>query len=189
MREETIKIYKFEELSKEVQTKVLDKHRDWNVDSPDWHEYIFQSFYHLLEAGGFKNPEIHYSGLWSQGDGASFDAEIDLDYFLNMPEFQVLKPVQEYINATIEKRSCATHYSHERTRIAEIGIDSSVTIQKALDLPIVKLGRFIESRRLQFCEDIYQALEDAYETDTSDEAIIEALELNEMEFEENGRAI
>ena len=46
MREETItyKIYKFEELSEEVQQKVIDRHYDWIMDS-FWYEHIADEIY------------------------------------------------------------------------------------------------------------------------------------------------
>jgi len=54
---------------------VIEKHRDINVDIRDWYEFTVDDWKEKLEALGYRNPEIQYSGFWSQGDGASFTSD------------------------------------------------------------------------------------------------------------------
>lgn len=65
--------YSFDELSPEAQRKVLDDHRDINVDYSDWADPIIEGFKEdLLNDFGFDEVKVQYSGFYSQGDGASF---------------------------------------------------------------------------------------------------------------------
>lgn len=76
-RQETIvKTYlKFNELTKEQKTKVLDKLRDINVDGDYWYDFIYDEYRARLETMGYYDIEFQFSGFWSQGDGASFSAK------------------------------------------------------------------------------------------------------------------
>lgn len=42
----------------------------------EWYDFIYDDWKETLENAGFINPEIHFSGFWSQGDGACFDAAV-----------------------------------------------------------------------------------------------------------------
>lgn len=53
---------------------VIDKHRDINVDMFEWWDCAYDDWKEKLTALGYDNPEIQFSGFWSQGDGASFTA-------------------------------------------------------------------------------------------------------------------
>lgn len=79
-----IKLFEFEELSQEVQAKVLEKFSDINVDD-NWHDDSLENFKTELAEVGFTEAEISYSGFWSQGDGLSFDSKIDIDKFAETP--------------------------------------------------------------------------------------------------------
>jgi hypothetical protein len=69
---------KFDELTKEQQTKVLDNLRDTNVDFDDWHDGVQEDFTSVLELLGFCDIKTFYTGFWSQGDGASFSAKFEI---------------------------------------------------------------------------------------------------------------
>ena len=86
MKKITINLYSFNELSPEIQKKVLDDNRTINVNY-NWHDFIYDNWKEKLTSFGFINPEIYFSGFYSQGDGACFDADIDLETVLkNAPE-------------------------------------------------------------------------------------------------------
>lgn len=66
----TINVYKFEELSKEVQNSIIEKNR---------YNKLFMDFFtedanEQIKEAGFINPELQYSLGCSQGDGLSFSA-------------------------------------------------------------------------------------------------------------------
>jgi len=79
MRQETITIYKFSELLPKAQEKVLEKFWDINIDGDWWYECVVEDFKDKLDAIGFEDAEIHFSGFCCQGDGASFDARVNLE--------------------------------------------------------------------------------------------------------------
>jgi hypothetical protein len=56
----------------EDRADLLEKYRWINVDDNSWHEYIIQRWTEHLEALGFKNVDIQFTGFCSQGDGARF---------------------------------------------------------------------------------------------------------------------
>lgn len=47
----------------------------WERIPDDWYEWVTDEWKEKLEALGFRNPEIQFSGFGSQGDGASFTAD------------------------------------------------------------------------------------------------------------------
>ena len=52
--------------------------REWATDDEFWYECTYDEWKRGLEQIGFENPQLAFSGFWSQGDGASFTATIDL---------------------------------------------------------------------------------------------------------------
>ena len=64
-----IKVYEFDELSKEAKEKAINDYREENeVDL----SYKIDEFAKRLMELGYENVEIKYSGFYSQGDGLSF---------------------------------------------------------------------------------------------------------------------
>lgn len=185
-------VYKFEELTEKVQQKVLEKLWDINLYE-DWHEFTLEHFKEKLEEIGFEDAKIHYSGFCSQGDGASFDAHVNLEKIINYigdKRFnKLLHLVKEsYIDVSIVKTSYANHYSHKKTRYIEVNTDFNtenyLRVNKLCDL----LCDYIEDLRIRLCEEIYETLEKEYDYLTSKEQIIECINANEYEFLESGKA-
>jgi hypothetical protein len=73
---------KFSELSTEVQKNLVEGLSDslWE----DWYDCIYDDFSHICTCLGIdvhdacKEPDISFSGFYSQGDGASFGGRMDL---------------------------------------------------------------------------------------------------------------
>ena len=179
-----IQLYKFNELSKESKEKALKNYSNINENMD--YDYIIYEAVRELTTAGFLNAKIEYSGFWSQGDGLCFDATIDVSKFAETSnEKRIAKlifdgSIEEF---TIEKTSFANHYSHEKTRY----IDHSKTGRENIDKVMETLENKIESIRLQFCNKFYNTLEDAYDYDNSEEAIIETFDMNDYDFTENGK--
>lgn len=80
-------VYAFKELldlNKEgkVTPKAIERARSWLREAAtdfDWHSCVLDFWEHSLDQIGFENAEIAFSGFWSQGDGASFTATVDLE--------------------------------------------------------------------------------------------------------------
>lgn len=178
-------VYEFNE----VREKALEKNRDFLIDD-FWYESIFEDFKEKLEKIGFENPEIFFSGFWSQGDGACFDADINIDKILNYLfenrylSKKEIKQIKENIDtATIYKNHFTTYYSHEKTRVISISYNNYENENKEI---FDKLQIILEDLRLSFCEKIYVALENEYERATSDEVLTDYFLNNDFLFEKDG---
>ncbi|EYR77556.1 hypothetical protein SHLA_47c000060 [Shinella sp. DD12] len=81
-------VYKFEELSVRARETARAWYREGGFDY-EWYEFVFEDFgriceclgvrlktspVHLVGGGTRDEPRIHFTGFWSQGDGASFQA-------------------------------------------------------------------------------------------------------------------
>lgn len=185
MRTIRTKVYKFDELSEQAKQVAIEDNRNINTDY-DWFEPMFEGFREKLDAVGFYDSEIFFSGFWSQGDGACFDAKINA---LQFAETTNEKRVANLIDAgilegfTIEKTSFANHYSHEKTRYVDVWRED----RKNIDDVLVSLCEKIEAKRLELSREIYIDLNKAYEELQSDEFISETLIANEYEFLFNGK--
>jgi len=60
-----------EENGTSVAETILEKHRDWNTDH-EWWDCLIHDCKEFLKAVGFSDPDVRFSGFWSQGDGASW---------------------------------------------------------------------------------------------------------------------
>lgn len=75
--------FKFSELSKDAQSNALDELRDLNVQYDGWHDDVIDQFKEDMEMLGLSDVEVSYSGFFSQGDGASFTADVsDTEVFM-----------------------------------------------------------------------------------------------------------
>lgn len=182
-----VKLFEFEELSAEVQAKVIKKFADINVHD-DWHNDSLETFKEELSEVGFTDAEISYSGFWSQGDGLSFDANIDIDKFAettNEKRIANLINNGELDNFEIKKTSFANHYSHEKTRyVDEPYLPSNK--HKNLESILEAFKEKINDKRLELCRKYYQALETEFDSLKTEEAIKETIIENEYTFLENG---
>lgn len=175
----------------EVKEKAVEQYRYINVDFDDWYDFLILNWKEKLEQAGFLDPEIYFSGFYSQGDGACFDcARFDLPSLLKNLDFseeekeRILK-IQDEFSISIKKGGTYNIYCHKMTRYAEIE-DFYVKKQSDKDL-LSNLENQIEEMRLDFCTKIYSELQEAFEDLTSDQAVYDTLQANEYLFEENGK--
>lgn len=190
-------IYTLQEVTenKELLKKVLDNYRNINTDY-DWHEYVIESETEKLKALGYSDVEINFSGFWSQGDGASFTAKIDVHKWIEQNNPIKYRRILSLLNAEFIEVDTAkvyrtTHfYSHENTTKAEVYFNmfgnlgtGAVNVSNLLD----KIESEIETQRYNLSKEIYATLEKEYYFLQTDEQIIESLECNEYEFTENGK--
>lgn len=186
-------VYQFYELSDETKEEVLNRYRDINVDS-DWYECIFDAQTERLSKFGFSDVQIFFTGFYSQGDGACFDAEIDLSTFIKYKytgkqQKNMLNVLEVCdLSAIIDKTPFSNHYSHENARKIRLDIgyypaDKHARIKDS----IFKLQEDLESVRHDESQTIYASLWKSYEYLTSDDCIADAFDANECHFTENGK--
>ncbi len=112
----SINLYPFEELAPEVQRKVLERERSINVEEAYWYEPIIEDWTEELEQRGFENTKILFSGFGSQGDGACFEANVNMAAYLRAhtlaATYPLLTKYPEYTQVSLRHRGM---YYHERS--------------------------------------------------------------------------
>ena len=178
MKTITLDLYSFPELSEEVQKKVLAKLSDVNTDH-DWWDPIVEGWKEKLNELGYQNADIAFSGFSSQGDGASFTADLDLSKF--KPRFMEATQLDFSLVSGLVRR-LSSHYSHAQTCTVELAPDNDDVNADLVSM----LEASIEKERERLCKELYRSLEKYYDELTTDEAIKETIEANEWTFEKDG---
>ena len=207
----TITTYTFSELpTQALKDAAIEQHRDTNVDYSEWAESTIDDWKEKLEALGYSNPVISYSGFWSQGDGASFTAlSVPIpardpgviaawDQLVGAAELigePVTEDIQDLAFGSVIRTS--HHYAHENTVSVDWEWNDPPFGHRWFPATPEGLAPFVDELKLavgdyfdgltetvrNLCRDIYSALESEYEYQTSDEAVAESLHDNETEFE------
>jgi len=178
----------FPELTPEAQQKAIEKYIE--SEQEDWSgEYVKDQWKEKLEALGFEDVEISYSGFSSQGDGASFTSkQFDLCSMLANLKLVSKAPglyrkFKEYdyfaAHHCTVRRICHqyAHYNTVRVEIEEYGTEH----------PQQELAReaLTEAVR-ELCKEMYKALEASYESLDNEEHAREYLDNNDDEYKPNG---
>ena len=161
MRVKIIAVYKFDELSVSVQTKVIDRYRDELSDllADDLKEVMnmeLNNHTHNL------NFELAYSLNYCQGDGVSFTGSVEgkeelltlagLVYGNKIPK-NILRLISWNIIYEVEFARCNYHYVHKYTVRTNMFCNYSTDkdychINKAID----EFEKAINKWRLQTCD-------------------------------------
>lgn len=200
-----IKVYSVDDLRNmpELKEKVLEKYRDFNVDCDFWSEVIIEDWKEKLENYGFISPEICFSGFWSQGDGASFTCKNTdiLVFFENFSADVDLTEKQKNLLLNLTKERYETfafavkrrnhHYCHENTvYVASEDCLYNFTgyerLYSFLESSMQKIENAIAEKVIEFSRQIYRELEKGYDYQTSETALLESFEANDLEFLEDG---
>ncbi len=190
MKKVTVNLYTVDELSADIRQKVIDKHRYINVDYDRWYDFIEDKWLKELESLGYDDIKIYFSGFGSQGDGACFIANIDIEKWVAVhkkkSEFAaLLKWQKEYGDVT----ACIIHNHHyyfassTSVSVGENNWSAPENIQQQFE----KLEEYIKKEREALGNRIYDELEEAYFDLTADESVLETLQINDYEFFEDGR--
>lgn len=185
MKSITLNLYTFDELKPDIQKKVLEEHLYTNVEYFNWYEFTINDQTERLASLGYNDADIRFSGFYSQGDGASFTATVDLATWINQDKknrakFQALDKFD--ISASIIRTT--HHYSHENTIRAATDMESDAP-ETMQDLEN-ELEEAITQEARELSQEIYRTLEEDYNYLTSDECITETIESNEYTFEHDG---
>ena len=181
----TTEVFTFSELGPKARQKAIDNRTEeagqyWEAG------WLVKQWVEKLEAMGFEDVEINYSGFSSQGDGASFtSSKFDLCHMLK--QFQLISKVPnlfrkfkeyDYFSAHhCTVRSICNNYSHYNTVRVEIE-------EYAAEHPQQELARELLTEAVRdLCKQIYKELETSYDHDTSEAQAIAYLEDNEEENE------
>lgn len=112
--------FSFDELSSDIQEKVLSDYKEEYMDHMDpwWYEDVIENFQSELENSGLEDIKCNFTGFWSQGDGASFTANVrDVKKFL-MDEIK-LKPGKWFVYSKPDPNIVKTEAEKEMDDIEE----------------------------------------------------------------------
>lgn len=190
----TYNVYTFDELPENIKEAVVKDHgeelaNDWDYFFADG---VVEEWKSKLEEQGFSNPDICYTGFWSQGDGASFTCNnIDMIKLCDHLELWPLGKEKTYktlINELLETayiKRTNTHYYHERsTTYYAFAINTyrCRRAQRAFATFLQDIESAVEDHIISLGIDIYKALEDDYEYYQSDEYVIQDLKERDYHY-------
>jgi hypothetical protein len=185
--------------SKQIKDELIEKYRSINVDY-EWWDCIYADLKIEMETKGISVSDMHFSGFYSQGDGACFTGRIDMAQFLKVHQLE-----QKYMAATFfagqgelwaNLDQGNSRYYHEQTVSASLVADSYnnyeedstryqvyETMQKVLDDEWKDLEDDVNNICRGYMQDLYRNLRDEHEHLTSDEVVWETIEANELHLE------
>lgn len=194
------------------QLKLIEKHRHINVDC-GWYEHIYEDFVNrLLLEYCINVTAINFSGFWSQGDGASFEANIVNDQqFLEAHGLADSYPtVYKFVCGgglldMVCDRFPSTH-CHENTMFVSWSNDMRFwdippydkcdpmgddlrdiilrDLQAKLEIELTELEESMTEVFRDHARDLYKTLEQEYDFLTSDQEVWEAIKANELDTRE-----
>ena len=197
MRIVETKVYQFEELSATAKEVAIENHRDVNTYD-GWWEPIYEGLTQQANQAGFHVGSIYFSGFWSQGDGAMFEYTTLGDTLLNRfidgldlsPMRKNWLKTQTYAEA-LGKHS--GHYYHENCCSHKISFESdsgynyaNVNFCNWISSFEDQFEEFVIAEYKSLCRDLYSQLSKYCDELTTDEAVAEAIIINEWEFNEDG---
>lgn len=172
MRTIRIKLYKFEELTKDAQQKAIELLRDINVDY-NWWEGIYE--------------DAEQAGLKVEG----------FDLYRNEIDLKFVSDANEIKNYILENHGnvCASHkaakeYETEQKELVcrySNGIDKDIVIQDNWDAYDGEIEEKEKSFRYRLAKYYLNMLEKEYEYATTEEAIKETIESNDYDFTKDGK--
>ena len=176
---------KFNDLLPAVQQRAIDANRYINVDSIDWYESTIECWTEKLEAMGFTNVVINFTGFCSQGDGASFTSgEINIEKVLR--HLRVFSKYRRYIPSDtmdyyIKVSRISSMYYHEKTVMVDDFIHYTNTENQTNKL--YEIIELIRALVLEKSKEIYKDLNQDYDYLTDDAQVKETLLVNEYDFD------
>ena len=169
-------LYLFDELSESQKERAIENNRDINIMDEWFQNDIIQDATEKLQRQGFQDAKINYTGFYSQGDGASFSANVDLEQFLKgrrVATKYAKELKDDELNISITNKG---HYSHEY--MMSLDVDGDISDE---------LEAFILEEAREQARSIYSDLKKTYESLQEDEVVADTLQVNEYYFNDAGK--
>lgn len=197
-----VKVYKFKQLSDEAKDRV----RQWYAEclDYDWWDFVYDRFVEEMSEYGIDidTKDIHFSGFWSQGDGACFSVSMvtsDVIKYLKETK-QTKKYWQLYINLLRDNIDlCFDIKGNDRWgHSMSLGNFDFTPYVEAFDNDTVCNKAYTAAEELatdvlEYCQDravdLYKQLEEEYDYLVSDESIKESCKVNGYRFTVDGRIV
>ena len=204
-----ITVYTIDELSEAAKEAARAWYRQFCLDY-EWYDFVYQDFQTIcgilgvtlatspvrLHGGGTRDkPQIFWTGFSSQGDGASFAGHYNhargatRAIRAHAPKDDELHRIADALQAVQRRNIWQLHasicqrgrYCHEYTMAIEVERDSPTRQPPTHDAEDAVTEALRDLARW-----LYRQLQDAYEAETSDGAVDEAMEVNGWTFTAQG---
>jgi hypothetical protein len=190
----TIDTYSFEELSPEVQKKVLENESaKYEIDC----DFITEWFTDvLLEQHGIDEVQVNWSLSCCQGDGVAFYGKPSLDKMAEKDEeiklvLDQIRDIDPDCSLYLTITSNSNHYCHWNTMDIEIEDDIDLNLSDTEVGTIEHLILFLKAKIDKKVKNISKELEklgyEDIENQHSDESIQDFIEANEFRFTKDGK--
>jgi len=194
MQTHTHTTYSFADLSDEAKAKALDACRNDSTEhGTEWWDGVYDDVKEVAKILGIEIENIWFSGFCSQGDGAQFVGS----YWYAKGSAKAIRehaPKDEELHGIVDtlakiQRPCfyglyayvthRGHYQHENCTDIDVRDTDDYTTRA---IPADDIAECLRD----FMRWIYKRLEAEHEYLTSDDAVREHIECNEIEFNEDG---
>lgn len=188
--------------TKRLAIKAYDRANDWLIQAAmeqNWVEETIEQWVGILRARGFDDAEVSYSGFWSQGDGASFTANVNVNRYLDFNALQAAVPFLSdaiyhgYADVIGQIVRVTNQYSHSRTVRPDMDLrffnvpggmskEWEDTVEEQYSELVAHIGEVV----VGLSDGIYSDLKSNYDHLTSEDALMEMAEANGYTFDESG---
>lgn len=178
---------------------LIEKYRYINVEYTDWYEPVVESFKDDMRAVGIEVYRVYFSGFCSQGDGACFvgslgDTRKYLDHH-HADQFPMVRKLLEQGGDVHVTTSHRGNYYHQYSVTLNVESDTFWSCMEARsELQEAVIERWDEALTKEmsdfetalteqwrtYMQDVYRKLEEEYDHLTSDEAVWDTIEANEL---------
>jgi hypothetical protein len=179
---------------------LIEKYRYINVEHYDWWDCTYADFKEDMKDVGIEVWRMYFSGFWSQGDGACFagslrDTLTYLDHH-HQGQYPMIRKLLEAGGEVYVRCEHRGRYYHQNC--TEFWVDSD-SLPGMLPQPTEFHAQIAEQwqRQLEdelsdleedsieqwrsYMQDLYRRLENEYDYLTSDEAVWDTIEANELD--------
>lgn len=193
--------------------QLIDKHREINVDGEWWHGSVYDWFDNVCMEHGIKisttprsynrrgivesvrERDITWSGFWSQGDGAAFAGKV-VDFNLALgcqyDDYPIFQKYVEHLDGYFRMSWGLGRGNNVTMRDIEVepiryylGDDHPFieVWQEEFDKEVEMVDALIGDLVNDLCKLLYDALRDEYDALTSDEAVWDTIQANDLDKE------
>lgn len=185
-----ITVYTIDELSADVQKKVVELNYDIELQD-EWYQFIYENWNEQLTEKGYSDINIRFSGFGSQGEGASFTANVDVINF--MKRYKLANKYRALFNAA---KNGDAKIQIVRQRIYQYANPSTIYACEYCDHltdkeqeQINEVLNLVTEEARSLSHAIHEDLQKEFDYLTSDERVMEALRRNKCYFSKTGKPI
>lgn len=177
-----IKTYGLMELKDEAYRRAIDNNRGILTDD-FYDEQIKEAWTEKLNALGYTNVKILYSGFGSQGDGACFTATIDGIAWIKAHKKS--KQFAKLLDA-FENGEASGAITHQWRYYFATSTSVNIEYLGEADKEANEMELLIEAERAELGNKIYKELYDEYDHLQEEDCVADHLMASEVKFLENG---